>query len=70
MHGDWLMNTFQKLQEIRRDPHYAECLSRQVWEDMLDIYDDKALGDPEEREEMKLAFCGTGFESKRRTIAR
>ncbi|RCN45032.1 hypothetical protein ANCCAN_08965 [Ancylostoma caninum] len=62
--------TYKKFQEIRRDPHYADFLSRQVWEDMLDSYDDKTLGDPEEREEMRLAFCGAGFERRRRTIAR
>ncbi|KHJ92654.1 hypothetical protein OESDEN_07452, partial [Oesophagostomum dentatum] len=62
--------TYKKFQEIRRDPQYAECHSRQVWEDMLEACDDKTMGDPEERKEMKLIFCSTGFEKKRRTIAR
>ncbi|CAJ0608777.1 unnamed protein product [Cylicocyclus nassatus] len=61
---------YQKLQNIRSDPAYADTPVRRLWQDMLDVVPLMENLSMEEVEELMDEFHKGGYAARRRTIAK
>ncbi|KAL6736428.1 hypothetical protein Aduo_006783 [Ancylostoma duodenale] len=71
----WIRNPvkrflYEKTQEIRKDPKYADAVARKLWQDMLDTFATMSDLTPEEVRALMDEFHDHGYEKRRRQIAR